>query len=571
MIRERNIPLIITLLAAFFFLPYLGAVHLFDWDEINFAEAAREMLVTGDWSRVTIGFEPFWEKPPLFIWMQALFMKIFGVGEFAARLPNALAGIITLNLLYKWGRKWFDYRAGAFWALAYLGAITPFFYFKTGIIDPIFNLFILASVMRIARAKMDGDRSVRSYLAAGILIGLAVLTKGPVAVLILGLVMFSIWIADRFVFYFSLKQFFALVAGCLVMASLWFLPETITNGPGVIANFISYQLELLSKPVASHGQPWFYHIVVLAIGCFPLSVFAPARLFGQKRDSELDRWMLAMFWVVLILFSSVTTKIVHYSSLCWFPLAYFTMKYLRSPNRPGMVIPLFYTIIGVSIGAVLVLLPWTAANLDRIPAEYLQKIKDVQIQAILSQNIHWSGWEWIWGALFMLMVLFTSILMMTGKWKNIYFIPHSLIVAFSIGMVGLSVVPKVEDLTQGKVIRFYESLQGEDVYVETLHFKSYAHLFYPRVMPLDKHSLLAEKRRSVLNSFNANEITDLDDAQRDKFGQKMNYFFLHGKLDKPTYLVIERRKRSKVSDNPLLELYKDAGPYLVYKRLPVGE
>ena len=59
--------------------PFLGQIHLFDWDEINFAEAAREMLVAGDWFNVQINFEPFWEKPPLFIWIQALFMTIFCV------------------------------------------------------------------------------------------------------------------------------------------------------------------------------------------------------------------------------------------------------------------------------------------------------------------------------------------------------------------------------------------------------------------------------------------------------------------------------------------------------------
>ncbi|MGL5888758.1 MAG: ArnT family glycosyltransferase, partial [Bacteroidia bacterium] len=71
-------------------MPFLGYAQLFDWDEINFAECAREMMVTGDYTTVQINFEPFWEKPPLFIWMQVLCMKVFGVNEFAARLPNAI-------------------------------------------------------------------------------------------------------------------------------------------------------------------------------------------------------------------------------------------------------------------------------------------------------------------------------------------------------------------------------------------------------------------------------------------------------------------------------------------------
>ena len=54
------------------FIPFIGHVHLFDWDEINFAEAAREMILTGDWLNVQLNFEPFWEKPPLFIWIVPL-------------------------------------------------------------------------------------------------------------------------------------------------------------------------------------------------------------------------------------------------------------------------------------------------------------------------------------------------------------------------------------------------------------------------------------------------------------------------------------------------------------------
>ena len=97
---KARIQLLIALGALLLFVPGLGAVHLFDWDEINFAEIAREMVVSGDWSRPTMGFEPFHEKPPLFMWMQAACMNAFGIGEFAARLPNALCGALTLVVLF---------------------------------------------------------------------------------------------------------------------------------------------------------------------------------------------------------------------------------------------------------------------------------------------------------------------------------------------------------------------------------------------------------------------------------------------------------------------------------------
>ncbi len=61
-------------------MPFLGGVHLFDWDEINFAEGAREMIVLKNYLRVHINYEPFWEKPPFFFWLQAASMNLLGIG-----------------------------------------------------------------------------------------------------------------------------------------------------------------------------------------------------------------------------------------------------------------------------------------------------------------------------------------------------------------------------------------------------------------------------------------------------------------------------------------------------------
>ncbi len=137
---------IIALLASLVFIPFLGRVHLFDWDEINFAESAREMIVSHDYSTVQIAYRPFWEKPPLFIWMEAASMKLFGVNAFAARLPNAIIGIITLLVIFNIGRRLLDERLGLWWTLIYAGSWLPFFYFKSGIIDPTFNLFIFLAI-----------------------------------------------------------------------------------------------------------------------------------------------------------------------------------------------------------------------------------------------------------------------------------------------------------------------------------------------------------------------------------------------------------------------------------------
>ena len=110
---------IIVLIACLLFFPFLGHVHLFDWDEINFAECAREMIVSKDYLRAQIDFMPFWEKPPLFIWLQVAAMKIFGIGAYAARFPNALTGVITLVTIFYIGKRVANEKMATWWVLLY--------------------------------------------------------------------------------------------------------------------------------------------------------------------------------------------------------------------------------------------------------------------------------------------------------------------------------------------------------------------------------------------------------------------------------------------------------------------
>ena len=65
--RQLLVSFLIIVVGALLFVTGIGRVHLFDWDEINFAESAREMLITGDYLNVQVNFETFWEKPPIYL------------------------------------------------------------------------------------------------------------------------------------------------------------------------------------------------------------------------------------------------------------------------------------------------------------------------------------------------------------------------------------------------------------------------------------------------------------------------------------------------------------------------
>ncbi|MGZ5243594.1 MAG: ArnT family glycosyltransferase [Bacteroidia bacterium] len=535
---------LIVLLAAILFIPFLGRVHLFDWDEINFAESAREMLVTGNYSQVQVNFKPFWEKPPLFIWLQAASMQIFGVNEFGARFPNAVTGIFTLLILFYIGKRQADERLGWLWVLCYAGSFLPHFYFKSGIIDPLFNLFIFLSIFQLSRltnieGTFEKDKSLSQSILAGLFCGLAILTKGPAALLIILVAMLFYWISIRFRPFIKLKHFIIfLVVGELV-SSIWFALETIKNGPWFILTFIQYQIRLLTTEDAGHGGPIYYHFLVLLLGCFPASIFLIKAFNSDVSDTHeirnFKKWMILLLFTVLFIFSIVKTKIVHYSSMAYFPLtflaAYYIYKLLYFPQkRLSFIQQALLLLFGIIISAALIAVPLVGKNV-LVLAPY---IKDTFGRANLQANVSWHYAEMAIGIFYLIAVFtsFTFIRKSASKAKGVLVLFVSS--ALCLQLVMFQFVPKIERYSQGAAIDFYESKQEEDCYVEVLGYKSYAHLFYTQKMPPQDSALL--NRDTLLNRRltkplyfvakvnNAQQF--IDGMHLTKIGEKNGFVFL---------------------------------------------
>jgi 4-amino-4-deoxy-L-arabinose transferase-like glycosyltransferase len=409
MMKNYTYQILIAFFAALLFIPFLGNVHLFDWDEINFAEAAREMLVTGNYATVQIDFEPFWEKPPLFFWFQALSMKLFGINEFAARFPNAICGIVTLISIFNIGKKLQDKHFGLLWVLAYVGSFLPFFYFKSGIIDPWFNYFIFMGIYFSAKKYvLPQQYKISDIFISGIFIGLATLTKGPVGALLYGVTIAVFLALNRFKNFPKVKEIGLFSLGLLSLGSIWFIEEWLNGRWHIIVEFIVYQIRLLKTQDAGHGGPFYYHFVVLLFGVFTASVYAwfvVAKSPKNSSNSPLNsfkRWMVILFWVVLIIFSIVKTKIVHYSSMAYFPLtylgayyAYYLMKKNQAFNR---WFKLLYLFIASVIGLALTALPFIAIYKQSIIQSGI--IKDVFAVENFKAAVHWSSVEALIGIFF---------------------------------------------------------------------------------------------------------------------------------------------------------------------------
>ena len=486
MLTKNNLfyPIIIILAGIIFFIPFLGSVHLFDWDEINFAESAREMIVSGDYLNVQINFVPFWEKPPLFIWMQVLSMKIFGVTEFAARFPNAIGGIITLLVLYFIGKKLFNEKFGILWVLVYMGSLLPHLYFKSGIIDPWFNLFIFLGIyymFQYTLVENNNNKVGKIILSAGY-IGLAILTKGPVALLLFGLITF-IWVLlyKKWLIILNLRFILTYLLVLSFIGGFWFILLAISGHGYIINDFIQYQIRLFTQEDAGHGGFLLYHFVILFIGVFPASIFTirSFRKFNGDTDTQKSFriWMMITFWVVLILFTIVNTKIVHYSSMCYFPLTflatYIIHKIIRNEiSFSGWMKTLILFLAG-TIGLVVMSVQFFIKYKDQIIAKDF--IKDGFAVANLQAEVYWSDWEFIIGLILIIGVTGSLLFFKTKQYQIIgVFISSLLFVNLSMTII----VPKVEQYSQNAAIEFYQKIAIEDCYVHTWGYKSYAQYFY---------------------------------------------------------------------------------------------
>jgi len=528
----------IAILGALLFIPFIGNVHLFDWDEINFAESAREMIATGNYFSVQINYARFTEKPPLFFWMQVLSMKTFGINEFAARFPNAFCGIFTLIILFRIGKKIYNEQVARIWVMVYLGTLFTFLYFKSGIIDPWFNLFIFLAIYYFYTSIISATQKIKYAILVGFFLGLAVLTKGPVAILIALLCYTTFVVINRFNFFISFKTFFTILLSCFAVCFAWFGIDLIKNGPTFIVEFTQRQIAIFSTSDADHGEPFFYHWWVLLIGCFPASVFfIRGHLIstGNKEQRIFKLWMLILFWVTLLLFSIVKTKIIHYSSLCWFPLTFLAALYINEfwegrIKKLPIVLQILFSIVGLLLGIAITIIPFVLMLKDK----WINRVDDVFARGNLEANVQWNWADGIGGILVIAAVIYFLISKKNVLKTQLLFV--SLTVCCF--LTAVIIAPKIEAISQRANVEFFESKKGENCYVETYGYRSYAQYFYTQKPPFVNDSTKTEN------------------------------WYLHGKIDKPVYFSAKIHDKEILDTMSQLQFLYSKNGFVFYKREP---
>ena len=353
--KESALPLLcLVLVSASVLMVQVGNTHLWDQDEGFYATTAAEMYARNDWVKPTFNGKLFAHKPPMMFWGMMLGYEAFGVSELGARFASTMFGLGTVLLTFAVARRLFDLTTGLFAGLAIGSCIMFTIVARSATADAHLTFFtILAlhlwvrdylSVPVSSRDTMLGAMRWQTWIATYAVMGLAVLTKGPIGFLfptaVIGLFLLTeqshasgressmvqrVWAAMRpynpIAFLgtvWKMRPLTAAVAVLLVASPWYLLVQWRTNGE-FLSEFIGvHHLGRMSQAMDNHSGPFYYYLVACLIGLYPWSAFAIPTVISwvsqskEPSQSRAVRFVSCWVAVYLVIFSMASTKLPNY-------------------------------------------------------------------------------------------------------------------------------------------------------------------------------------------------------------------------------------------------------------------
>jgi 4-amino-4-deoxy-L-arabinose transferase-like glycosyltransferase len=294
----------------------LLALVLFGWngwgydlwapDEPYFGEGAREMLADGRWLVPHVNGAITTDKPPLFFWLIALASLPFGgVSSFTARLPSILAGLGSVWLVMRLGRRLAGERAGLLAGAVFATAYLPWDKARTAQIDALLCLLVLAALSAFEAFRAGDLDGRRAGLVFWLAAGLASLAKGPVGLLLpLGIALATLaWDRDL-----GAWRRFAPLAGPLAFAALiaaWGVPASLFGGEYSLAGALRTHFVDRGLRGMHHPNPPWYYLQTIPVQFLPWSGLLPLALAGawRRRREPAQRLLLAWPAFVVLFFT----------------------------------------------------------------------------------------------------------------------------------------------------------------------------------------------------------------------------------------------------------------------------
>ncbi|HXG94057.1 MAG TPA: glycosyltransferase family 39 protein [Blastocatellia bacterium] len=317
---------VLVIVSAVVFLFGLGWLALIGPDEPRYAEVAREMFATGDYISTRLCGCLWFEKPALLYWMSAASYHLFGVNEFAARFPSAVAALATVLFVYFTLRRVATERA-AFAAALVLATSGIFIgYARVATTDMPLTASMSVSLLSGYLAINARGRTRFGWWALSFgAMGLAMLAKGLVGFLLViaALALYDLIARHREVI--SWKELFVGLGIFSIVAATWYVPVTLRHGwPFIEEFFIRHHFQRYTSNVFGHPQPFYFFFFVAIAGVIPWSFFlipAAWRIKELKPRAVKEDSLISLAWVWIVV-----------------PVVFFS---LSESKLPGYILPVF--------------------------------------------------------------------------------------------------------------------------------------------------------------------------------------------------------------------------------------
>ncbi len=336
---------------------FLGSYPLLDVDETRYVDMARSMLKSGNFLTLYLNGDYFFEKPPLYFWIECFAFKIFGgTNELTARLPIVLLSLLPLGLLFGICKKVKDIKYAFITCAVLLTSLEYILITKIAILDSVLTSLVSSAVLCYFYTFFTENKNKKYFWCLTyIFTGLAVMAKG-----IPGLVIPAGTIAVSTIIFKTYRETFKYAFAGIILFLIIVLPWHILmlkTYPGLFFEEYIYKhhiLRFLGSDVIHRSQPWYFYILTLLWGLFPhIFVFLPkffAGIFKKiktqninfifNQADSLEKFLILNTITVLVsllFFSSSGAKLITYI-LPVYPffaaiIANMWLQYINNDNR----------------------------------------------------------------------------------------------------------------------------------------------------------------------------------------------------------------------------------------------
>jgi 4-amino-4-deoxy-L-arabinose transferase-like glycosyltransferase len=345
---------------------HLGAIGFVGPDEPRYAWIARDMAETGDWITPRLYGKPWFEKPPLYYWGAAICFKLFGVSEAAARLPSAISALLA-TLAMAW-LAWRIYGTeAARWLLLLLPTTVGMIGFShAAATDMPFSAMLTITMVcaavllnlecggkpPLSRTQTASTNPTEARSAAprdlapplrrksrwlppllfGFVLGLAVLAKGPAAIILCGGAAF-LWTLFTKRWRDAIRLFHpAAIAAFCATALPWYIIVAGRNPDFFRIFIIEHNFKRYLTPEFQHIQPFWFYVPILLAAFMPWTIGVLAALVDTRSRSQLDAFFLSLGLFTVLFFTISRSKLPGYILPAVLSLAWLLAKKTGTPQ-----------------------------------------------------------------------------------------------------------------------------------------------------------------------------------------------------------------------------------------------